>query len=84
MNQSRLESLVETCINIASGFVLAMLITEFVVVPLWDLDWNTADNFAVTGIFTVSAVVRGYFWRRFFNAGVHKAVHRVVHGWVVR
>lgn len=80
MNQSKLESLFETCINIASGFVLAMLITEFVVVPLWGLDWNTADNFAVTSIFTVTAIIRGYFWRRFFNAGVHKVVHRWVTG----
>ena len=80
MKQRRLESLLESTVNVGSGFILALLITEFVVIPLWDLDWNAVDNLAVTGIFTVSAVVRGYFWRRFFNAGVHRAIH----GWVMR
>jgi hypothetical protein len=83
MKQSRLESMLEATINVASGFVIAMLVMEFVVVPLWGLPWTIGDNFIVTCIFTSVSVVRGYFWRRFFNAGVHRMVHRVVQGWWV-
>ena len=83
MKQSRLESLLEATINVASGFIIAMLVLHFIVAPLWGLDWSLGDNFAVTAIFTSVSVVRGYFWRRFFNAGVHRVVHRVVRTWVV-
>jgi len=78
MKQSKLESLLEAGINTASGFIVAMLVTEFIVVPLWDLNWSFSDNFAVTALYTTIAVCRGYLWRRFFNAGVHKAVHRAI------
>ena len=77
MNQTRLESLVEASINTASGFVVAMLVTQYIVVPLWNLQWTPGDSAAVTLVYTVVAVARGYVWRRFFNAGLH----RVVHGW---
>ena len=78
MKQSRLESLLEAVVNTGSGFIIAMLVTQYIVVPLWDLDWGMADNFAVTLLYTSIAIARGYVWRRFFNAGVHRAIHRWV------
>lgn len=76
MRQSRIESLIEAGINVASGFVVAMLVNWLVVIPLWGLPWTIWDNLGVTAIFTIAAVARGYFWRRFFNADLHRAVHR--------
>jgi len=78
MNQTKLESLLETCINIASGFIVSLLLWTFVVAPLWGLTMSTFDNLAIVSIFTVSAIIRGYVWRRFFNAGIHKAIHQWV------
>ena len=78
MNQTKLESLLETCINIASGFIVSLLLWTFVVAPLWGLTMSTFDNLAIVSIFTVSAIIRGYVWRRFFNNGVHKAIHKWV------
>lgn len=80
MKQSRLESLIESVLNTASGFVVAMLIMQFIVTPLWHLPTSSADNLAITLIFTVAAITRSYLWRRFFNAGVHKKVHQLVTG----
>jgi hypothetical protein len=34
------------------------------------------DNLGITAIFTISAIARGYLWRRFFNKGLHKKVHK--------
>ena len=75
MNQTRLESLLEVCLNIFLGWLVSMAITLWVVVPIWHLDWSLADSFWVTMIYTVAAIVRGYVVRRFFNAQLHKLAH---------
>ena len=77
MKQSRLESLLEVCINIFLGWLVSMAITLWIVVPLWKLDWSLADSFWVTMIYTVAAIVRGYVVRRFFNAQLHKLAHSI-------
>lgn len=77
MKQTRLESLLEVCINIAIGWTVSMLITIYVVAPLWNLDWTVSDSFWVTAIYTVAAITRGYVVRRFFNASLHKLAHRI-------
>jgi len=78
MNQTRLESLVEACINTGIGFIVAMSVTQFILIPLWDLDWGVKDNFLVTLIFTAAGITRSYLIRRFFNNGLHKLVHRIL------
>ena len=82
MNQTKLESLLETCLNIAIGFIISLLLWIYLVAPLWGLEMSMFDNLGITGIFTVSAVARGYVMRRFFNAGIHKAIHKAIHNWV--
>jgi len=81
MHQSKIESLLETFLNIASGFVVSMLLWAYVVAPLWGLEMTTYDNFGIVAIFTISAVIRGYVWRRFFNKGIHKTIHSAVKSW---
>ena len=78
MEQSKLESLLETCVNIASGFIISILVWTYLVAPLWGFNTSMYDNFGITLVFTVSAIIRGYVWRRFFNAGIHKSIHNWV------
>lgn len=72
--QSKAESLVESSINIASGFFVSLLLWVYLVAPLYDVQVTMTQNLGITGIFTISAVIRSYFWRRFFNNGVHRMV----------
>jgi hypothetical protein len=64
--QTRLQSLVEVCLSIAVGFCLSLLLQVFLV-------WRDGVNLTLgqslewTGYFTILAIVRGYFLRRFFN-----------------
>ena len=78
VNQTRIESLIEISINISTGFIVALLTWTYVVIPLWNIDVTMVDNLAITGLSTVVSIIRSYFWRRFFNAGLHKQVHKLI------
>lgn len=80
MKQTKLESFIESCLNVGSGFFVALLVWRFVVVPYLGLEVSWHQNLSVTTLFTVVSVVRGYIWRRFFNRGLHKWVHGRVSG----
>ena len=75
MNQSKLESGLEVFFNYLSGFVIAYLTYRFAVMPY---EWLRTEPAMVTMIFTVVSVGRSYFWRRFFNRGLHKVIHKVI------
>lgn len=77
MNQTKWESRIEATANIGSGFVISLCVWKFIVAPLIIAGWLTINStILITSIFTVSSWLRSYYWRRFFNAGFHKAVHR--------
>lgn len=78
MNQTRLESLLESVINTMSGFLISLAFWILVVIPVWDLKVTMFDNLVITCCFTILSIGRGYIWRRFFNAGIHKWVHDFV------
>lgn len=84
MRQTKLESFIEINLNIAVGFCVSLTFWTFFIVPVYDVNTSFVQNLQVTGWFTVLAIVRGYLMRRFFNAGLHKAVHRFVTNWVRR
>lgn len=76
--QTRLESITEQAVNTVSGFVLAWLAWQFLVpVLVPGLAPSSGQSWAVIFIFTVISVVRGYFWRRFFENGVHRFVQQL-------
>jgi low affinity Fe/Cu permease len=77
MGQTKLVSLIEQLLNVASGFVLSVLVWQ-VVGPLFGYEVTLTANLGITSIFTAVSVVRGYIWRRFFNANLHEAVVRWV------
>ena len=66
-NQSKAESWLEATLNVASGYVLALVVWTYVIKPLWSLDVSLGDNVVITGIFTVVSVLRSYVWRRAFE-----------------
>ena len=73
--QTRLESFLETCVNIATGFIISMFVWQCIAAPLYHIEVTIQQNLGITSIFTVSAIIRGYFWRRFFSNKIHKRVH---------
>jgi hypothetical protein len=76
--QTRIESLVETGANYASGFLIAWMTMQWVVTPLWGLGTDAGQNLGITVLFTAVSIARSYFWRRFFNAGLHHLLRRVI------
>lgn len=78
MKQTRLESLLEATINTMSGFLISLMFWVWVVIPVWGIKVTMFDNLMITCCFTVLSIGRGFIWRRFFNAGIHKWVHTIV------
>ena len=71
MNQTRLESLAEVCLNVAIGWLVA-LATQLIVFPLYDIHVTLGEQLGISVVFTAVSIIRGYVIRRWFNAGIHK------------
>lgn len=71
MHQSRLQSLIETIFNTLIGLVVSYLAWP-PIAALAGLDFNHGQHIAVTAMFTVISVLRGYVVRRFFNARLQR------------
>lgn len=67
MKQSKLMSWVETCLNTAIGFGVAIL-AQILIFPLFGFSPPLSQNFMIAGLFTVVSIVRGYCLRRLFEA----------------
>ena len=67
MTQKRTTSLLESCLNVGSGFVISLIVWECVIEPLWNIEKSLAENIGITGVFTVISIARGFLWRRLFN-----------------
>lgn len=65
--QSRSMSLMETVTSTVIGFIVTMA-AGMVIYPRFGFDATISDNLAITVIFTVLSIARGYFVRRLFNA----------------
>ena len=77
--QTKIESIIEQVFNVGSGFIISYLFWKFVLIDLLQSGTlNIENSFIITAGFTVISVIRGYYWRRFFNAGLHKVVHNFV------
>ncbi len=74
MNQSKLESLIETCMNTAIGYVVALL-SQLLVLPLVGIHVPFSTNLVISAWFTVISILRGYVIRRWFNARLKAAAH---------
>ena len=67
--QSKFSSFQEAVVGTAVGFLLSLLLQQFVINPLWGLHLTFGDNLGVVAIFTVASILRSYVLRRIFNRG---------------
>ena len=72
MQQTRLGSLIESGMNIAIGYVVA-LASQLLIFPLFDIHIPLSDNLLIGAWFTMISLVRSYVIRRWFNAKLHRA-----------
>ena len=66
MSQKKTTSLIETCLNTAIGYIVAIT-TQIIVFPFFDIEVTFNQQLAIGIIFTAVSIIRGYFIRRFFN-----------------
>ncbi len=68
--QSRLGSITEAVLNVGSGFLLSMGVWQLLAEPLWGYEARIGTTIQITTLFTVTSVIRGYMWRRFFEGRI--------------
>lgn len=76
MNQTRLGSFIEVCINIAIGFAINW-VANILILPLYGFRITGGQAFSMGLIFTIISVVRSYVIRRWFNARLHAMAQRL-------
>jgi hypothetical protein len=73
MNQTRLGSFIEACVNVLIGFGINFA-ANLLILPAFgftSLTWQT--NLYIGLLYTVISVARSYVIRRWFNAKLHAA-----------
>lgn len=70
MNQTKLESLVESLVNIVIGYVVAIL-SQLLIFPMFGIHIPLSSNLLIGVWFTVISLIRSYAIRRWFNARLH-------------
>jgi hypothetical protein len=61
-----MRSLIESFIDVGSGFILAILI-QLLIFPLFDLRPSILDSIWIASIFTVVSITRSWLWRMVFK-----------------
>jgi hypothetical protein len=64
--QSKKWSLIETVVNVLSGFGIAQLLILYLL-PLWGFQTDLHDSITISAMFTSISMLRGYICRRIFN-----------------
>lgn len=65
--QRKTISLLEQVFNTTLGLVLSFFILKLIISPIWGLDTNIHDEYSISILFYIMSIIRGFFWRRFFN-----------------
>lgn len=65
--QSPRHSLYEIVASTAAGFLVSLLVQEFIIKPVWRIDTTFAQNINITIVFTIASLIRSYAFRRIFN-----------------
>jgi len=68
--QTKLVSLIETFVNIGTGFILSVVVWQLLAIYL-GIPMPLTTNLFITSVFTVVSIARSYLWRRFFARGFH-------------
>lgn len=82
--QTKRHSMLESCSNVVSGMAIAFIISQLahwfepqIQMYIWKgFEWkiSAGSNLIMTTILTVISVIRGYAWRRHFNAKAHNLI----------
>ena len=64
--QSRVESLLESSINILIGYIVAVL-SQLLIFPIFNIYVPLSDNLLIGAYFTAISLLRSYIIRRYFN-----------------
>ena len=73
MKQTKLESILESVVNVLIGYTVAIA-SQIMIFPMFDINLPLSANLWIGAWFTAVSLVRSYVIRRWFNAGLHKAV----------
>jgi hypothetical protein len=76
MEQTRKQSLIESVINTAIGFLITLALAP-VIYPLFGHSFTFSQNLGITAIFTFTSIARGYVVRRGFNARIKKLSSKI-------
>ena len=72
MNQTRVGSLIESLMNIAIGYFVALL-SQLAIFPMFGIHVSLSTNLWIGAWFTVISLIRSYIIRRWFNKRLHLA-----------
>ena len=64
--RGNVRSLIESIIDIGTGFILALLI-QIYIFPMFNLYPTISVGVKIALIFTVVSILRSWFWRTMFN-----------------
>lgn len=74
MKQSKLESMIESLMNIFIGYFVA-LASQLLIFPAFGINLPLHSNLLIGLWFTLISLLRSYAIRRWFNGRVHNAAH---------
>ena len=60
-------SLVQSIIDVGSGFILAVLI-QLYIFPFFNLHPSILDSLSIAFIFTIVSIIRSWLWRLVFKS----------------
>lgn len=76
MDQTRLGSFIEACINVLIGFAINF-VANLVILPLIGFHITVGQNLFIGVLYTVISVARSYCVRRWFNNRIRQAAQRM-------
>jgi hypothetical protein len=77
--QTRLESAIETSVDMSIGFMVSWGVLLWIVPVGWpEYDPPAGAAFGITVVFTVTSWIRRYLTRRFFARRFHVFIHELV------
>ena len=76
--QTKTNSFLEQCANIATGFLISWAMWVWVVAPLYNYPVEYVTAIEITMIFTVTSFIRGFIWRRLFTVWLDKFFTKIL------
>jgi len=76
MQQTKLGSWIESCMNVLIGYGVALL-SQIAVFPWFGIHVSLETNLWIGAWFTVISLIRSYVIRRWFNARLHRAAMKL-------